>query len=376
MVRLESAASNRDNNLNLIRILAALAVLISHGWPMRLGPDVEEPLQQLTGESLGRLSVYVFFAISGFLIAASFARSRSIGRFVLARSLRLFPGLLVSLLLVALVMGPLVSTLPVTEYLAHSSTWDFVVQNLTLVRPQYTLPGVFEDNPYPMVEGSIWTLSHEVFWYAMVLVFGLSGILYNRLLMLALLILSVTGWIYVASLPLPLHPKLVQSLTLGLPFLTGMLAWTWREWLSLSFGGVVLLGLAAMAAVVLARGSGLAVPVLILFVTYTTLWLAFVGGGWLRLYNRVGDYSYGVYIYAFPVQGLVTWLVQPQTIALHIALALPLTLLLAILSWHLVEQPALGLMRRGRVANPTPIPPASTRVARPAFADTPWIRWP
>ena len=96
----------RDNNLNLIRMIAAAGVLVSHAWPLTMGSGAVQPLVRVTGHSLGTICVYVFFAISGFLIAASFDRSDTI-RFVAARVLRLVPGLFVSVAVVALLMGPM-----------------------------------------------------------------------------------------------------------------------------------------------------------------------------------------------------------------------------------------------------------------------------
>ena len=151
MIWLGTAARGRDNNLNLIRMVAASAVLVSLAWPQTYGVGVVEPLELATHHSLGRLSVYVFFAISGFLVAASFARSATLTRFVAARSLRLLPGLLVSLLLVSFVLGPLATRLPLADYLAARGTWMAVVQNITLFSPQFWLPGVFNDNPFPAV---------------------------------------------------------------------------------------------------------------------------------------------------------------------------------------------------------------------------------
>ena len=132
-LRIDQLASGRDNNLNLIRMVAAAAVLVSHAWPIALGAGTPEPLSQLTGHSLGSLAVYVFFAVSGFLIMASFDRTRDPVAFLAARTLRLFPALFVSLLLVAFVLGPVVTTLPVAEYLAHPQTLAFVPRNMALV---------------------------------------------------------------------------------------------------------------------------------------------------------------------------------------------------------------------------------------------------
>jgi peptidoglycan/LPS O-acetylase OafA/YrhL len=350
----------RDNNLNLIRALAATAVLVSHAWPISLGSTAVEPLTNLIGITLGTAAVYVFFAISGYLIMASFDRSRDWRKFLAARSLRLFPGLLVSLLLVAFVMGPAVSSLSVADYFADQNTYAFVARNMALLRPQFTLPGVFKTNPYPAVEGSIWTLVYEVACYMSVLVIGLLGAFGRWRLMAGFFLAYGLVFLAYATLGKGLHHDADAFHRLSLPFAIGALFFVSGGWLRFRLIGC--LGLGALAAA-LSR-TALAEPALVLALAYGTFWLAFVPRGPLLGYNRLGDYSYGIYIYAFPVQGLVVWFWGPQTPAFNILAALPLTLVLAILSWHLVEAPALSLRHRlGRARN--------ARSDRVAGADSP-----
>lgn len=341
---LGTAADGRDNNLNLIRMAAATAVLVSHAWPITQGAGVSEPLTGLTGHSLGTLAVYVFFAISGFLIAASFTRSSSIRRFVAARVLRLMPGLAVSLLLVAFVMGPLVTTLPLSAYFADPSTWTFLARNITLYAPQYTLPGVFETNPYTTVEGSIWTLVHEVACYGLVFLAGVAGLLRPGWRMWLVVALYAASWVLAGLATGHVPGRLLQFQGLSLPFMLGMAAWVWRDRIPLS--GWAALGLFALALV--GQDTPVAYPALIVAISYGTAWLAYVPKDWIRGYNRVGDYSYGMYIYAFPLQGAVVWGVGATGILAHVVLAFALTLGISVLSWHLIEKPALNLMRNGR----------------------------
>lgn len=332
-------AAGRDNNLNLIRVLAALAVMVSHTWPIMLGEGRVEPMQRMVGQSLGTMAVYVFFGISGFLISASYARNPTASHFIGSRLVRLYPGLLVSLIIVALVIGPLVTSDPVENYLGNPETWWFFLSNLTLVVPQYVLPGVFTDSPFPVVEGSIWSLGHEVGWYFVLLGLALAGVLHRRWAMIGVLAAAAALWALPGMAEVQIHPKVVLFLTMGVPFVMGMALWSWRR--------AVPASVAIIAALALATAATLTVPggfiVMMAFVVYTTFWLAYVPSGPLRAYNRLGDYSYGIYIYAFPVQGLITHWFAPQTVALHLALAVPPTLLLAVLSWHLVEYPAQRL---------------------------------
>lgn len=350
MTRLGSVATGRDNNLNLIRMLAAFAVLVSHAWPLDLGSGTPEPLKAFVGQSLGTLAVYVFFVISGFLITASFQRTHSRSRFVLARVLRLLPGLAVSLLIVAFCLGPLVTTWPVADYLRAPETWMFLVRNLTMALPQYTLPGVFDTNPYPAVEGSIWTLIHEVLCYVMVFAAGVAGLLGSGRRMAVFLGLYAAGWALTLAFSEVFPERLLVLRNLSLPFVIGMAGWIWRDRVVLSVWVVPVLGLAWFGL----RDTALAFPALTLFVCYATAWFAFIPSGGLHVYNRLGDYSYGIYIYAFPVQGLIVWAFGSLGPVLHIALATPPVVILSVMSWHVVERPALQWLKRRR---PGPVPP-------------------
>ena len=335
----------RDNNFNLIRALAAAAVLVSHAYPLTLGPGTPEPLLGWIGHNLGTLSVYAFFAISGFLIAASYARLNDAPAFLRARGLRLFPGLFVSLVLVGFAMGALVTSLPLGTYLGSAGLWRFVPQNLLLVSPAYTLPGVFDTNPYPTIEGSIWTLIYEVLCYGGVLIAGLLGAFRQRQRLIWALLGYFGLWTLYAGLGLDLQPKITALHDLSLPFAIGVAFFAVQDRLPLSIWIAAGLGLSAG----LSKATPLADPVLMLALCYAVFWCAYgPRSAWLLAYNRLGDYSYGIYIYAFPLQGLVVWLWGPMTPFWNIALSLPLTLICAILSWHLIEAPALALRQRRR----------------------------
>lgn len=331
-------STSRDNNLNLIRAIAATAVLVSHAYPIALGPGTPEPLRATVGYSLGSLSVLVFFAISGFLIAQSFLRTSSWQSFAAARVLRLMPGLIVSLILVGLVVGPLITAVPLGQYFTDSTLFRFLFGNASLVFMQYTLPGVFETTPYPAIVGSIWTLFYEVVCYGGVFVLGLLGLL-NRRWIATTILTSMLAVIYLADLAqLDLYFRLENLKYLAPPFIFGMLACLWRDRLPLAWW---LLPLTAILPV-LAHGTAAYALSLCLALTYWTLWLGFVPGGAIRIFNRLGDYSYGIYVYAFPVQGLAVYLMGDQSPALNMLYALPPTVLLGVLSWHLIEKPAMA----------------------------------
>lgn len=233
MIFLDQVAHGRDNNFNLIRFVAAFAVLVSHAFPIALGAGTTEPLQHLLGRSLGTLAVFVFFVISGFLIAASFQRTPSALQFWQARALRILPCLVVSTVLIGLVMGPLVTALPLAAYLADQATWTFLARNILMVLPQYTLPGVFDTNPVHAVVGSIWTLIHEVTCYGMLFCLGVLGLMRPNRFWMALAGYAVV-WAATVGFDIPLPLKLEQFRLLALPFLVGMGFYIWRDRIPMS----------------------------------------------------------------------------------------------------------------------------------------------
>ncbi|MEM9196245.1 MAG: acyltransferase [Pseudomonadota bacterium] len=349
-VRLGAVSGDRDNNLNLIRMLAAAAVLVSHAYPITLGAGVREPLYGLIGLSLGKVAVYIFFGISGFLIAQSFERARSTGAFLAARGLRIFPGLIAVVALTALVLGPAVTTLPLGAYFTDPGLIGYVVRNITLASLQYDLPGVFADHPFPgVINGSLWTLFPELVCYALVLVVGLAGFLARGWRIWAVIAAyAVVCLAYYSvpalrmALPAPLAALLAKLLPLAFPFIIGMAFYVWRD--SLPLG--LLPGLGLIVLVVLLRDTALYYVAFDLALVYWTFLLGYLPGGVLRRYNRLGDYSYGFYIYAFPMQQLTLHVLGPHDPLTNMAFAIPTTLALAVLSWHLVEKPGLALRRR------------------------------
>lgn len=362
MVLLCDKAQGRDNNLNLIRMLAAAAVLVSHSVPIAVDPALPEPLKELTGVSLGTLAVMMFFVISGFLIPISFERSSSRGRFLRARALRIFPGLFVNLLFVAFLLGPIVTTLPLTSYFTDPEVYLFVLRDMALVPLVYTLPGVFEGQPLEDVVGSIWTLRHEVACYFGVFILGILGLL-GRLwaYRIAGLAYFCILWPAILWVGPDMHPLVADFFRLSLPFALGMVFHAWQDRLPLSLWGVAVTALLAWGL----RDTLFYFPAFCLAIGYATFWLGYVPGGFLRAYNRLGDYSYGIYVYAFPLQGWAVWAFGPQSAFENVLYSAPPTLFLSILSWHLVEKPALDTLKKGRIPRGKELSESAVAVAEP-----------
>jgi peptidoglycan/LPS O-acetylase OafA/YrhL len=346
-VNLQARLDNRDNNFDVLRLFAAGFVLWSHCYPLTGAP---EPLADLTGISGGEIGVVMFFAMSGFLIARSWTEDPDPGRYALKRALRLLPALAVGVAVTTFVVGPLFTTLPLGEYLTDPETWFYFVRASLLVTISGHLPGVFAHNVYPTaVNGSLWTLPVEAACYVMVAVLGLLGIVRRSGALLAgaaLCLLAVTPVSPLAGAigdtaaggSTPIVLLLVGT------FLLGSLFYALRARLRLSWpalAGLALLWLLTWQS----RWTGITT---VLLFSYGTLVLAFRTPAGLRRVTAPGDVSYGVYVYAFPVQQSV-WAVWHPGLspAAMFAIAAPVTYLLALLSWRTIERPALRLKRRG-----------------------------
>lgn len=338
--RLSEFAGSRDNNFNLIRMIAALGVLISHAYPIAIGFGTGEPLTQfLKGQSLGSVSVAVFFAISGFLIARSFDRSDTLSRFFVARALRLFPALVVALAFTVFFIQWVLADPPGS--LPWSDAAVYFVRNLSLYSLQYELGAVFQANPFgPAINGSLWTLNHEVTCYLGVVALGLVGALRKKALMAFALLAFIA--LYIPVTLLEPHPRLSALFYLALPFITGTALYVWRDVVPLS--AVCGLGLAALS--VAAWFTPWFHEVFAVTLSYWVFLLGYLPGGAVRSYNRVGDFSYGTYIYAFPVQQYMVYAFGPMTPLENMFLAFPVTLVLAVISWFLIEKPSLAKVPR------------------------------
>lgn len=332
------------NNFDFLRWLAASMVLCSHEYAV-LGRGGEEPLVRLTGgfATFGTLGVDIFFAISGCLVTTSLVRRGNLAYFVASRALRIVPGLVVALVVTALLIGALATTLPPAEYFQDAGTWRYISRGIALHDLQWTLPGVFATLPASgVVNGSLWSLWPEVQMYAIVALLGAVAWLCRaprRMVLLA-------GMTLVAAIALLRHPDLAgQHLEstalarLAVLFAFGAIVglWGWRARI-----GWALFVLAAVGAVLL-RHSQAFVPLFDLAVVLGVLGVAYAPLGRLRDFGRFGDWSYGMYVYAFPVQQLVALFGPGLVLPAHLAIAYTITLALGALSWHLVEAPALSL---------------------------------
>lgn len=338
--------ASRQNNFDFLRIIAATLVLVSHCFLLSAGRNIGvEPLDILTGHQLsgGRLGVFIFFVISGYLVTESFSRTPNPRRFLSRRTARIFPGLIGVVLFAVLVIGPLNTTLPLADYFGAPETWTYF-SNLTLYESQAGLPGLFGDNPrMGNVNGALWTLPFEFSFYILVLALGMIGAL--RLCPVAL---YGTALVLTLVLGTANHPGLPRLIELIAFFAAGMVLSRCRPICSAR------IGVACVVAVIAALQVDLGIFALATAGTYVVYVVALHPRLRLPSAGRYGDFSYGTYLYGYPIQQTIIHLFGPNLKWWELFLtAFPLTLLLAAASWHFIERPVLRLVgRRGTARSP------------------------
>jgi len=326
------------NAFSHLRLFAAALVLYSHHFALWGRPE-----PGTLGVSLGGLGVAIFFGISGYLVSRSIEQDPSALNFLWRRALRIMPGLTANVVFCAVLVGGVLTTLPLHDYFSHENFASYF-WNLAF-SPRYALPAVLVDAPMPYaVNGSLWTLPFEVLAY--LLLATLMAVFGGRPLRWAVPLLLVVS-IAVAVQWRPVDPVVVYYNDLRhVPrfmgyFLAGSCIALWNDRLPRLHVLVWLLGLYAVFddAVIRQAIMILAIPL-----------MAVVVGEYRPSHVLRNDVSYGLYLYAYPVQQSLIALAKPLGFWMTMLLAFAITTVLAYGSWRLVEQPALRLKPRRKMA--------------------------
>lgn len=299
----------RQNNFDILRLLCALLVMVSHSWDLS-GFSGEEPLFLLSGGRLvcSAVGLCGFFTISGYLIYNSLVNSRSIGNYMEKRWLRVFPGLAVCLLITLCVCSMFYEGEGC--YWLKSGTWNYLWRNITLYDLQYEIYGVFTNNPYCAgINGSLWTLCYEFTMYILIIPLFF---LHNKYLKLALtgmvLGLVVTKNVFFGDkfvhADFMYYMNLNQFCRFAQFFILGMIIailerekilkekWERHNWL-------------LAICIILFVGCIIMKQIAVGMVFMSILFIQVGKKNWQPLsqfINKIGDLSYGMYIYGFVVQ--------------------------------------------------------------------------
>ena len=328
----------RLNNLNLIRLVLASVVILSHSYVL-LNQFSEEPQHHLLHfGDLGGTAVFSFFFISGFLILRSAIHHKDPANFIAARILRIFPGLIATVLLCTFVLGPIFTKILLTNYFNSKATYSYMSAVALHHGNPNQLPGLFEENFVAhAVNGPLWTLSSEWTMYMVALI----GCLIFRWRMIfphtarswALLSGAVLFTIQMFPLPLQYAAPWIAF------FILGAACYLFRARIKLSPPLAISLLLADLFLLRFLPHAGK--PLFPFVLGYFLLVVGFHPELYVQGFHRVGDFSYGLYIYAWPVQQILAQRVNFPLLLFVYSYAF--TLPLAVLSWYLIESPCLSM---------------------------------
>jgi peptidoglycan/LPS O-acetylase OafA/YrhL len=328
-----SQLRDKNNNFNALRFLFASLVILSHAPELQDGDRRHELLTQIFGTiSFGEMAVQSFLLISGYLIVKSWQERPQVAVFLTHRILRIYPGFVVASLVCALLIAPAFGA---SDYWAQFRIGEYLKSLLFLKQP--AIPGVFEGSHYAAVNGSMWSISYEFKCYVIALIFGLLGFLKKRNVWLALAIfctvvhvINRSGW---ASLPSDLTIRLFMAFAYGGCFYLYENALPWRS--SMAWAGLLLLGVLLFIPMT-------AQPALCLLGGYAILHFAKSGPTVLG-FHRWPDISYGVYLYAWPLNKIWLWYFPQMNLAALVLLVFFSSVLVGLVSWYAVEKPCLKL---------------------------------
>ena len=352
-----AAYDRKSNSFTPVRLVLALLVLYSHAFALAGQGPGEDQLKAITNgqATFGFVAVLSFFAISGFLVTQSAEGIR--GRwwmfdFLARRGLRIMPALVVMALIMVAVVGPLSTKYSMAAYLWTPSYWnprDWFVDTVTFQAFGWhvRVRDVFADTPVgAAMNGSLWSLRYEVAAY-LALVVG-AVVVRRRLGLIATPLALLFGALVVArffGLPTtPIHGPWVLSqyddlIFCGSAFFSGSVLYLVRDRVPAAPAWIAAAGVVMVAGMVAGptRISLLLLPYVVIALAISPRLAAYE--------RRVGDYSYATYLYAWPVEQSIVHLagpMDPYRLALFAAL---ITVALAIVSWHLIEAPAINLKR-------------------------------
>ena len=299
----------------------------------------------LTGfEYSGSLAVKFFFFISGLLIGNSLLSGALPREYLRARFFRIWPGLLAFIFVFTFLVGPLISSRGFIGYLTSGETWSFIFSNavtspaLGSIQSSFTiweLPGVFQKNSLAEVNGSLWTIPYEVLCYSTAFI-----IWYFSPKMRGVFLTAMMGILLVQYLVPTIAIVDVSRILLLLMFYSGFTLSMLQARIKLGF--LTLLFLAALTIALWGTSLG---P--ISFYAASFLFVLQISGLIIvRAVRLPGDYSYGVYIWGWPIQQLLVMSGQIGSTLANQILTMALTLVIGAVSWHLVEKPAIDFAKK------------------------------
>lgn len=330
-VSLKKFESTRSNNLNLVKFIAALFVIISHAYPLCKGAEYNDILSDLSRNSIafGSLAVAIFFMSSGFFVTKSLLKSKDSKKYLHNRFIRIFPPLWFTLIVCIVVCGLFFSTYSLGKYFLSSDFFKYCL-NFILI-PIHNLPGVFMNNIYPgVINGPLWTLPIEFVCY-LVLLLAYKLNLVNKKSYKYVALLVIVAFVGINLIPLSIKGY-IQPCFL---FFWGSFYWIYRDKITMNNTYFLISLVAFVLLIVLGYGHVAS----FLFVPYLTLHIAFCLPQCNNRLASLGNLSYDIYLCGWPIQQMVISLFGgSMLVGMNILISIPLSILVGYITYSLVEK--------------------------------------
>ena len=330
-VSLKKFESTRSNNLNLVKFIAALFVIISHAYPLCKGAEYNDILSDLSRNSIafGSLAVAIFFMSSGFFVTKSLLKSKDSKKYLHNRFIRIFPPLWFTLIVCILVSAYDLSSNSLGKYFLSSDFFKYCL-NFILI-PIHNLPGVFMNNIYPgVINGPLWTLPIEFVCY-LVLLLAYKLNLVNKKSYKYVALLVIVAFVGINLIPLSIKGY-IQPCFL---FFWGSFYWIYRDKITMNNTYFLISLVAFVLLIVLGYGQVAS----FLFVPYLTLYIAFCLPQCNNRLTSLGNLSYDIYLCGWPIQQMVISLFGgSMLVGMNILISIPLSILVGYITYSLVEK--------------------------------------
>ncbi len=346
-----AATGGRATGFDYIRLGLAVSVVWWHTSIICYGGVAQDAIYNSQYRAIVALILPMFFALSGFLVAGSLVRNPEVAKFLGLRALRILPALAVETLISAFVLGPLLTVLGLSQYFQNPEFRSYLLNVIGDIH--YHLPGLFLSNPSAgIVNGQLWTVPFEFWCYFMLAILALFGVVSRPKILfmcsIAMQLILFFRKIYMLHGHWEVHHGPLPGFSLVMTFLAGVVIFALRSRVPYS----ALLFVVCAALSVLCLSAPMGDYVLPYPVAYMTIYLGLQNPK-ANILHKLGDLSYGIFLYGFPIQQFVaSWGAWTHVWYLNLALALPITIFVAWLSWTLIERPALSLKAHLRVLAP------------------------
>lgn len=330
---LRDVLNRNSNNFDLARLLAACMVIYGHAnafLPAENPKGGDFVAAILKFDYSGSLAVKIFFFLSGLVVTNSLLEKKSLLQFTLARIFRIWPALLAVLLFCTLIIGPLNTILPLEEYLTHPGTRRYITES-ALMNIQFHLPGVFSKWQTNVINGSLWTIPYEVKAYlllAAIFSLGLHRVRVAAALVAALIIIDPLF----SERILSQHASDAEIDLLAPSFATGALMALFKDKIEISPAPIV-----GFLVLFLYYRNTTYAPHLFYFALFFFIIYLFSRPAIIKLRPRA-DISYGIYLWSWPIQNLLSHNFQGLDVQSHRIVATVLACSAGWLSWHILEK--------------------------------------